>query len=325
VAIIGMAVRLPGASTPEELWQNLRGGVESITHFDASDLEVPGREGEALVCARGLLEPESFEGVDGGLFGIVPREAEMIDPQQRVFLEICWEAVERAGYVPDNAEAEGCRIGVYAGCYYDTYLPHHILSDPEMHRRHLAEAQVGALQVEFGNDKDHIATRVAFKLNLHGPSLTVQTACSTSLVAVAHAMMALRTGQCDMALAGGVTITVPQKRGYNHVEGGMLSPDGHCRPFDERSAGTVFSNGAGVVMLKRLEDAVRDGDHIHAVLRGFGLNNDGGVKHSYAAPSADGQADVIRRAHLDAGVDPRTITSIEAHGTASDVGYRIVM
>jgi amino acid adenylation domain-containing protein len=320
VAIIGMAVRLPGASTPEELWQNLRGGVESITHFDASELEVPGREGEALVCARGLLEPESFEGVDGGLFGIVPREAEMIDPQQRVFLEICWEAVERAGYVPDNAEAEGCRIGVYAGCYYDTYLPHHILSDPEMHRRHLAEAQVGALQVEFGNDKDHIATRVAFKLNLHGPSLTVQTACSTSLVAVAHAMMALRTGQCDMALAGGVTITVPQKRGYSHVEGGMLSPDGHCRPFDERSAGTVFSNGAGVVMLKRLEDAVRDGDHIHAVLRGFGLNNDGGVKHSYAAPSADGQADVIRRAHLDAGVDPRTITSIEAHGTATPLG-----
>jgi amino acid adenylation domain-containing protein/FkbH-like protein len=320
VAIIGMAVRLPGASTPEELWQNLRGGVESITHFDAADLEVPGRDGEALVCARGLLEPEVFEGVDGGLFGIVPREAEMIDPQQRVFLEICWEAVERAGYVPDNAEAEGCRIGVYAGCYYDTYLPHHILSDPEMHRRHLAEAQVGALQVEFGNDKDHIATRVAFKLNLHGPSLTVQTACSTSLVAVAHAMMALRTGQCDMALAGGVTITVPQKRGYNHVEGGMLSPDGHCRPFDERSAGTVFSNGAGVVMLKRLDDAIRDGDHIHAVLRGFGLNNDGGVKHSYAAPSADGQADVIRRAHLDAGVDPRTITSIEAHGTATPLG-----
>lgn len=320
VAIIGMAVRLPGASTPEEFWQNLRDGVESITSFEASELEVPPRQGESLVCARGLLDPQVFEGMDGGLFGIVPREAEMIDPQQRVFLEICWEAIERAGYVPDNAEAEGCRIGVYAGCYYDTYLPHHILSDPEMHRRHLAEAQVGALQVEFGNDKDHLATRVAFKLNLHGPSLSVQTACSTSLVAVAHAMMALRTGQCDMALAGGVTITVPQKRGYNHVEGGMLSPDGHCRPFDERSAGTVFSNGAGVVLLKRLDDALRDGDHVHAVLRGFGLNNDGGVKHSYAAPSAEGQADAIRRAHLDAGIDPRTITSIEAHGTATPLG-----
>jgi amino acid adenylation domain-containing protein/FkbH-like protein len=320
VAIIGMAVRLPGASTPEELWQNLRDGVESITHFDPSELEVPAANGEALVCARGLLEPELFEGLDGGLFGIVPREAEMIDPQQRVFLEICWEAIERAGYVPDDAEAEGGRIGVYAGCYYDTYLPHNILSDPEVHRRHLAEAQVGALQIEFGNDKDHLATRVAFKLNLRGPSLTVQTACSTSLVAVAHAMMALRTGQCEMALAGGITITVPQKRGFNHVEGGMLSPDGHCRPFDARSAGTVFSNGGGVVLLKRLEDAVRDGDHIHAVLRGFGLNNDGGVKHSYAAPSVDGQADVIRRAHLDAGVDPRTITCIEAHGTATPLG-----
>jgi amino acid adenylation domain-containing protein/FkbH-like protein len=320
IAIIGMALRLPGADTPEELWQNLRDGVESITHFDPSELEVPAADGESLVCARGLLDPELYEGVDGGLFGIVPREAEMIDPQQRVFLEICWEAIERAGYVPDDADADGRRIGVYAGCYYDTYLPHHILSDPAFHRKHLAEAQVGALQVEFGNDKDHLATRVAFKLNLRGPSLTVQTACSTSLVAVAHAMMSLRGGHCDMALAGGVTITVPQKRGYHHVEGGMLSEDGHCRPFDAHSAGTVFSNGGGVVLLKRLDDALRDGDTIHAVLRGFGINNDGGAKHSYAAPSADGQADAIRRAHLDSGVDPRTITCVEAHGTGTPLG-----
>jgi amino acid adenylation domain-containing protein/FkbH-like protein len=320
IAVIGMALRLPGASTPEELWRNLRDGVESISHFDRSELDVPARDDEDVVCARGLLDPDLYEGVDGGLFGIVPREAEMIDPQQRVFLELCWEAVERAGYPPDAAEEQGGRVGVYAGCYYDTYLPHHILSDPEMHRRHLAEAQVGALQVEFGNDKDHIATRVAFKMNLHGPSLTVQTACSTSLVAVAHAMMALRSGQCEMALAGGITITVPQKRGFRHVEGGMLSPDGHCRPFDAHSAGTVFSNGGGVVMLKRLDAAIRDGDTIHAVLRGYGLNNDGGVKHSYAAPSVDGQADVIRRAHRDAGIDPRTITYIEAHGTATPLG-----
>ncbi|MBB5351502.1 amino acid adenylation domain-containing protein/FkbH-like protein [Haloferula luteola] len=321
LAIVGMAVRLPGANTPEELWENLRAGVESIEVFDAAGEEVPGPSDDpAFVRARGLLKPELYEGLDGGLFGILPREAEIIDPQQRVFLELCWEALERGGYRPDAAEEEGGRVGIYAGCYYDTYLPHHILSDPEMHRRHLAEAQVGALQVEFGNDKDHLATRVAFKLNLKGPSLTVQTACSSSLVAVGHAAMALRSGHCDMALAGGITITVPQKRGYHHEEGGMLSRDGHCRPFDAESSGTVFSNGGGVVLLKRLADAVRDGDTIHAVIRGYGLNNDGGTKHSYAAPSVDGQADAIRRAHLDAGVDPRTITYVEAHGTATPLG-----
>ncbi|MBK1882383.1 amino acid adenylation domain-containing protein [Luteolibacter pohnpeiensis] len=321
IAIIGMGVRLPGASSPEELWHNLLHGVESITQFDRSELEVPGGEGDPnFVCARGLLDPEVYEGLDGGLFGIVPREAEMIDPQHRVFLEICWEALERGGYVPDDAEASGNRIGVYAGCYYDTYAPHHILSDDAARRRHLEEVQVGALQVEFGNDKDHLATRVAFKLNLKGPSLSVQTACSSSLVAVAHAVMAIRSGQCDMALAGGVTVTVPQKRGYHHEEGGMLSKDGRCRPFDEESSGTVFSNGAGVVLLKRLADAERDGDHIHAILRGFGMNNDGGVKHSYAAPSADGQSDAIHRAHLDAGIDPATITYVEAHGTATPLG-----
>ena len=321
LAIVGMSLRLPGANTPEELWENLRQGVESIQRFTAEEEEVPGpADDPSFVRARGLLEPELYEGLDGGLFGILPREAELIDPQQRVFLELCWEALERGGYAPDAAEAAGGRVGIYAGCYYDTYLPHHILSDPELHRRHLAEAQVGALQVEFGNDKDHLATRVAYKLNLKGPSLTVQTACSSSLVAVAHAAMALRAGHCDMALAGGITITVPQKRGYRHEEGGMLSRDGHCRPFDAESSGTVFSNGGGVVLLKRLRDAVRDGDHIHAVIRGYGLNNDGGTKHSYAAPSIDGQADAIRRAHLDAGVDPRTISYIEAHGTATPLG-----
>ncbi|MGB1130080.1 MAG: HAD-IIIC family phosphatase, partial [Haloferula sp.] len=321
LAIVGMSLRLPDASSPEELWKNLREGRDSITHFDPGDADVPVPENDPdFVCARGLLEPEVYEGIDGGLFGILPREAEMIDPQQRVFLELCWEALERGGYVPDEAEKDGGRVGIYAGCYYDTYLPHHILSDPEYHRRHLAEAQVGALSVEFGNDKDHLATRVAFKLNLKGPSLTVQTACSSSLVAVAHAAMALRTGQCDMALAGGVTVTVPQKRGYHHEEGGMLSKDGRCRPFDAESSGTVFSNGAGCVLLKRLDDAIRDGDHIHAVVRGFGMNNDGGVKHSYAAPSVDGQADAIRRAHRDAGVDARSITYVEAHGTATPLG-----
>lgn len=321
LAIVGMAVRLPGANTPEELWENLRNGVESIHVFSAAEDDVPGpADDPAFVRARGLLDPELYEGLDGGLFGILPREAEIIDPQHRVFLELCWEALERGGYTPDAVENEGGRVGIYAGCYYDTYLPHHILSDPEMHRRHLSEAQVGALQVEFGNDKDHLATRVAFKLNLKGPSLTVQTACSSSLVAVAHAAMALRAGHCDMALAGGITITVPQKRGYHHEEGGMLSRDGHCRPFDADSSGTVFSNGGGVVLLKRLKDAVRDGDHIHAVIRGYGINNDGGTKHSYAAPSVDGQADAIRRAHLDAGIDPRTISYIEAHGTATPLG-----
>ena len=321
IAIIGMAVRLPGASTPEELWNNLRTGVESISTFEHTELEAPGDPNNpAFIRARGLLDPAVFEGLDGGLFGILPREAEMIDPQHRVFLEICWEALERAGYVPDGSESSGNRTGVYAGCYYDTYLPNNILADPAARLDHLAEAQVGPLKIEFGNDKDHLSTRVAFKLNLKGPSVTVQTACSTSLVAVAHAAMALRSRQCDMVLAGGVTVTVPQKRGYFHKEGGMLSRDGHCRPFDADSSGTVFSNGGGVVLLKRLEDAQRDGDHIHAVLRGFGLNNDGGLKHSYAAPSSEGQADAIHRAHRDAGIDPRTISYVEAHGTATPLG-----
>lgn len=321
IAIIGIAVRLPGASSPEELWKNLRDGVESISRFDHSELEAPGNPNDpAFIRARGLLDPAVFEGLDGGLFGILPREAEMIDPQHRVFLEICWEALERAGYVPDGSEASGLRTGVYAGCYYDTYLPNNILADPAARLDHLAEAQVGPLRIEFGNDKDHLSTRVAFKLNLKGPSVTVQTACSTSLVAVAHAAMALRSRQCDMVLAGGVTVTVPQRRGYFHKEGGMLSRDGRCRPFDAESSGTVFSNGGGVVLLKRLEDARRDGDHIHAVLRGFGLNNDGGLKHSYAAPSSEGQADAIHRAHRDAGIDPRTISYVEAHGTATPLG-----
>lgn len=321
IAIIGMAVRLPGASTPEDLWKNLREGVESISRFDHAELEAPGDPDDpAFIRARGMLDPAVYEGLDGGLFGILPREAEMIDPQHRVFLEICWEALERAGYIPDQGEAAGSRTGVYAGCYYDTYLPNNILADPAARLDHLAEAQVGPLRIEFGNDKDHLATRVAFKLNLKGPGVTVQTACSTSLVAVAHAVMALRSRQCDMVLAGGVTVTVPQRRGYFHKEGGMLSRDGHCRPFDADSSGTVFSNGGGVVLLKRLEDAQRDGDHIHAVLRGFGINNDGGVKHSYAAPSSEGQADAIHRAHRDAGIDPRSISYVEAHGTATPLG-----
>lgn len=316
VAIIGLSLRVPGASDPEEFWNNLVSEKESLSRFQRDELEFPEEyDRPDFVPVKGIIE--DIDKFDASFFGILPKDAEIMDPQQRIFLELAWEAMERSGYQPDDHKE---RIGVYAGAYFDSYLLTNLCTNPDFLSDLIPQIQVGSLQTELGNDKDYLATRVAFKLNLKGPAMTMQTACSTSAVAIAEACRAIRDGVCDMALAGGVTVTLPYKRGYFYTEQGMLSRDGQCRPFDEKASGTVFGNGAGVVMLKRLSDAVRDRDHIHAVIRGTGINNDGGVKHSYTAPSVDGQVSVIQMAHRDAGIDPSTITAIEAHGTGTPLG-----
>ncbi|MGV6820507.1 MAG: type I polyketide synthase [Parvularcula sp.] len=316
IAIVGMSGRFPGARNVEEFWRNIQAGKETVSRFDPSLLEVPIPEGEAdYVCAKGILDDVDM--FDARFFGYLPREAEVMDPQHRVFLEICWEAMEQGGY--DTARYPGA-VGVFAGCYMDTYLLDNLCSD-ESFRQNLVESiQVGTLQTELGNDKDYLATRVAFKMGLRGPAMTLQTACSTSLVAIVTACQSLETYGCDMALAGGVTIVLPQYKGYTYKEGGMLSPDGHCRPFDADAAGTVFSNGAAVLLLKRLEDALEDGDTIYSVIKGYATNNDGATKLSYTAPSVDGQAEVISTALGMADVSARSIGYVEAHGTATPLG-----
>lgn len=321
VAIVGMAGRFPGARDVGAFWDNIKGGVESITHFPVEELEIPAPRSELedgnarFICAKGLLDDVDM--FDARFFGYLPREAELMDPQHRIFLELCWETIEHAGY---DAQRYPGAIGVYGGCYMDTYLMWNLCSNPGFLARLVDSIQVGSLQTELGNDKDYLATRVAYKLGLRGPAMTLQTACSTSLVAIATACQSVASYQCDMALAGGVTLVLPQKKGYFYKEGGMLSPDGHCRTFDEDAAGTVFSNGAAVVLLKREADAIADGDTIYAVIRGYATNNDGNAKVSYTAPSIDGQADVVSMALAMADVDARTMGYVEAHGTATPIG-----
>lgn len=321
IAIVGMSGRFPGAPDVETFWKNIKAGVESVTHFDPSELDIPlaslasDDPNARYICAKGILE--DIDLFDARFFGYLPREAELMDPQHRMFLEICWEAMEHAGY--DSQRYPGA-VGVYAGCYMDTYLMWNLCSDPAFLARFIESIQVGSLQTELGNDKDYLATRVAFKMGLRGPAMTLQTACSTSLVAIATACQSLASYQCDMALAGGVTIVLPQKKGYFYKEGSMLSADGHCRTFDADAAGTVFSNGAAVVLLKRVEDAIADGDTIYAVIRGYATNNDGAGKVSYTAPSVDGQAEVISMALATGDIDARTVGLVEAHGTATPMG-----
>lgn len=313
IAIIAMAARFPGAGDVEMFWRNLREGVDSITHFAPGQLDpsIPAelRNDPAYVSARGVID--GVECFDAAFFGITPREAELMDPQQRIFLELCWEGLERAGEVPD---AQVAPVGVWAGMFNATYYLRHVQQRPDL------IAKLGEFQVMLDNEKDFIATRVAHKLNLTGPAVSVHTACSTSLVAICQAMEALRAGHCRMALAGGVAVTCPPASGYRHQEGGMLSRDGHTRSFSADASGTVFSDGAAVVVLKRLADAEADGNPIHAVIRGGAVNNDGAAKASFTAPSSAGQAAVIAMALQDAGVDARSISCVEAHGTATPVG-----
>ena len=313
VAVIGMAGRFPGARNVEEFWANLRDGVESISFFSDEELLAVGVQQSQLndpsyVKAKACVEdPEMF---DPHFFGFTQREAAITDPQQRLFMECAWEALEIVGY--DSAKYNGS-IGVFAGLSLNTYLLN-LYSNRNVLRT------FNAFQATISNDKDHLTTRVSYKLDLKGPSVNVQTTCSTSLVAVHIACQSLLNGECDMALAGGVSVTLPLKVGFMYQEGGVLSPDGHCRTFDAQAKGTVSGNGLGIVVLKRLEDALRDGDRIEAVIRGSAINNDGAAKVGYTAPSVEGQAAVIAEAQTIAGVTADSISYVEAHGTATPLG-----
>jgi amino acid adenylation domain-containing protein len=319
IAVIGMAGRFPGAPTLDVFWDNLRRGVDSITHFPPEELEdaygLSMQDRPGYVRARSILD--GVELFDADFFNFLPREAELTDPQQRVFLEIAWEALESAGYDPAAFPGE---IAVYAGSSFNTYLLYNILQDRQRLENVTGAYQVGEFPTLVGNGSDFIATRTAYKLDLRGPAFTVQSACSTSLLAVAEACQCLLDYRADMALAGGVSITFPQKRGYLYQEGGMVSPDGHCRTFDAEAAGTVFGSGAGVVLLKRLDAALADGDPIRAVIRGSAVNNDGARKVGYTAPSSDGQAKVIALAHAVADITADSISYVECHGTATPLG-----
>jgi len=312
VAIVGMAGRFPGAASIDEFWRNLANGTESIRRFDAQQLSpliAPElRAHPRYVPARGVIT--GAENFDAAFFGIAPGEAQLMDPQQRVFLELCWNALEHAGI---GAPRPGVNIGVYAGVSNNGYR-RLVETRPELIK---ASGEFAAM---LANEKDYVATRVAHRIGLHGPAISLYTACSTSLVAVAQAWYALMSWQCDAALAGGINIVVPQESGYIPVDGGMESSDGHCRPFDAQASGTVFSSGGGVVVLKRLTDALADRDHIWAVIRGVGVNNDGGDKASFTAPSARGQAEAIRLALSTADVSADSIGYVEAHGTGTALG-----
>ncbi len=313
VAIIAMAGRFPGAASVEQFWDVLIEGRDTVRRFTPEELDasVPAslRADPSYVPARGVIDGVDL--FDAGFFGISPKEAELMDPQQRLFLELCWEALERGGHYP---EGYGAPIGVFGGMYNATYFQKHVRHYPERIER------LGEFQVMLANEKDYVATRAAHRLNLTGPAVSVHTACSTSLVAISMAVDSLRSGQCGMALAGGVAITCPPNSGYLYNEGSMLSPDGRTRTFDAEAQGTVFSDGAAVVLLKRLSDAIADGNPIFAVIRGNAVNNDGGDKASFTAPSVEGQAAVISMALDRAGVDARSIEYVEAHGTATPLG-----
>ena len=313
VAIIGLSGRFPGAANLQEFWDNLCNGVECISRFTDEQVLEEGVDPELLkkpdyVKAWGVLN--DVDKFDANFFGYNPREAEVLDPQQRIFLEECWKAFETAGY--DSERYQG-KIGVYASVGMNHYMQN--IKDSRG-----SQGLASDYQIMTSNDKDFLATRIAYKMNLEGPALTVQTACSSSLVAVHLACQSLFNGECDMALAGGVSIRLPQKSGYLYQEGMILSPDGHCRAFDEQAKGTIGGNGTGVVVLKRLQDAIADGDDISAVIKGTAINNDGALKIGYTAPRIDGQAKVIEEAQLNAGVEPETITYIEAHGTGTPLG-----
>lgn len=319
VAIIGMAGRFPGAENIGQFWRNLCEGRETVQSIPERELEdglsAAERNQGKYVAARGLLN--NVDQFDAEFFHFLPREAELTDPQQRVLLECAWNAFEDAGY--DPAQIAG-NVGVFAGSSINTYLLLQLASDEKFRREFTRSYQVGSFSALVGNGHDFLATRISYKLNLRGPAMTVQSACSTSLLAVAQAWQSLMNFQCDVALAGAASISFPQRRGYFYQEGGMVSPDGHCRPFDKDAQGTVFGAGAGMVLLKRAEDAIQDGDHIYALVLGAGVNNDGAEKIGYAAPSSKGQAEAITLAHAVAGVDASSIDYVECHGTGTPLG-----
>ena len=309
IAIVGMAGRFPGASNVDEFWRNLRDGVESISFFTDAEMLAEGVPPEVLRHPRLVKAGASLEEADlfdAEFFGYSPREAAGLDPQQRIFLECAWHALEDAGYDPDRPPGP---IGIFAGAAMSSYL-----------LRNLPHGGAADFSTLIANDKDFVPTRVSYKLNLKGPSVNVQAACSTSLVAVHMACQSLLIGSCDMALAGGVTVHFPQKSGYMHEEESMMSPDGHVRAFDAKARGIVPGNGVAIVVLKRLADAIAARDHVRAVIRGSAINNDGKTKIGFTAPSIDGQAEVVVAAHAIAGVQPADISYVEAHGTGTMLG-----
>ena len=315
IAIVGMAAHLPGAPDIATYWANLAAGIESIRVLSDEELLANGEAPDRLrkpnyVPAAAVLD--GFETFDADFFGFSPKEAAILDPQHRQFLEVAWEALENAAHPPENFKGA---IGVYAGCGMGSYFYFNLCSN-----RDLVDQTGMFLLRHTGNDKDFLATRVSHIFDLKGPSINVQTACSTSLVALHYASQALLNGECDMALAWGVTIELPHARGYMYTEGEILSPDGHCHAFDHRAQGTVFGSGAGCVVLRRAKDAIRDGDHIWAIIKGSAVNNDGAAKAGYLAPSVDGQARCIAEAQAIAGVEAESVTYVECHGTGTYLG-----
>ncbi|MGW5747699.1 SDR family NAD(P)-dependent oxidoreductase, partial [Amycolatopsis sp. NPDC003861] len=313
IAIVGMAGRFPGAGTIDEFWRNLCDGVESITFFSPDELIAAGVDpaqvrDPAYVPARPVLD--DVTGFDAAFFGLSPRMAALTDPQQRLFLEVCWEALEQAGYARPG---ERGRVGVFGGCNLSTYLL-------GIAGQFTSDADASIYELVMGNDKDALTTTVSYLFDLRGPSMAVQTFCSTSLVAVHTAMRSLRAGDCEMALAGGVSVRVPDRIGHLHSPGGQESPDGHVRTFDAQAHGSMFGDGATVVVLKKLGAALRDGDHIWSVIRGSAMNNDGALKVGYTAPSVGGQSRVIADAMADARVAAEDVGYVEAHGTATELG-----
>ncbi len=313
IAIVGMAGRFPGAENPDEFWDNVKNGVESITQFTDEEMEreridpIIWNDANYVKASGVLNEVDKF---DADFFGFSPREAQITDPQHRLFLECAWDSLEHAGIDPERFDGA---IGVYGGTGSNSYYTYHLAPNTSLLKT------VGQYPILMGNEKDFLCSRISYKLNLNGPGVTVQTACSTSLVAVHMACQALISGDCDVVLAGGVSLGDLQK-GYLYEEGMILSPDGKCKAFDTEAKGTVPGQGVGMVALKRLENAVNDGDFIHAVIIGSASNNDGSDKIGFSAPGAAGQADVIKSAHTMAKVSPGSISYIEAHGTGTPMG-----
>ncbi|MEO0013882.1 MAG: hypothetical protein RLZZ535_2271, partial [Cyanobacteriota bacterium] len=325
IAIIGMSCRFPGANNINEFWNNLCDGVESISFFTDGEIINSGVNPELVnnpnyVKASPILS--DIESFDADFWGYSPKEAQLLDPQQRLFLECAWESLEDAGYDPFNYQGD---ISLYGGAATNTYLlnniyPHRHQIDRQDDLQVMNLSSMGGFQVTTANDKDYLTTRTSYKLNLTGSSVNVQTACSTSLVTVHLACQSLINAECDMALAGGVSVHSPQKMGYLYQEGMILSADGHCRAFDAEASGTIFGSGAGMVVLKLLDKAIEDGDRIYGVIKGSAVNNDGGTKVGYFAPNVDGQTRVIAEAIAYADIPPQSVSYIEAHGTGTKLG-----
>lgn len=313
IAVVGIACRLPGAHTLDEYWENLLNSKESISFFSEAELsdevDQDERNHPNYVRARGIIE--DCDQFDAAFFGISPVEARILDPQQRIMLQLAWHALENAGYPPGDNQY---RTGVFAGMNWARYFQHYVLNNEEVKKK------FGFFNACLANESDFLCPRISYKLNLTGPSVNIFTACSTGLVAIAEACTNIERGECEMALAGGASITIPVKSGYLYQEGEMLSHDGHCRPFDAKASGTTFNDGAGFVVLKRMDLALRDSDCIYAVVKGWAVNNDGENKASFTAPSVAGQVEVYEATLAKAGVAPQTVGLIETHGTATPLG-----